>query len=229
MYILLLASGFQRRKGAVMDGIMVQWVWLPDSQTQFLKMLSYFKTRRALWPAFNLSLSTKEVIPTFSGTGCGNEGNDDSKWLLLSGWGWIKFSIGRLLSNVFDTISTIGFSLLKEFSENVVNGSDGFIDGSSEKVENGFNGWTGGEGFDGCDIGTVNSTGLFWKKLLVDGGCGWEDITSVNDDIGMGCGWEEANWLLLMVTPKDRDMIFTLLDTKTFEDWRQNQSTKLKD
>lgn len=66
-------------------------------------MLSSIALSRSL-PAFTLSLSMKEAGPTSTGTGCGNEEPTPGLLSRVSGADSI------VLSNVFETTSTIGFS-----------------------------------------------------------------------------------------------------------------------
>ena len=70
-------------------------------------MLSSISLSRSL-PAFTLSLSMKEAGPTSTGTGRGNDDPEPRPGLLSAGR--MSGSDSIVLSNVFDTTSTIGFS-----------------------------------------------------------------------------------------------------------------------
>ena len=106
------------------------------------------------------------VMPTLTGTGCGND--EPETILLLSELGRIKFSDCIVLSNVFDTTSTIGFS------ENVVKGLGCCCGGIEGKLENVTTGWD-------CDEVSENDDEL---------GSDEEKL-----DTGTGCGAELENWL----------------------------------
>lgn len=80
---------------------------LQRSAGRWASMLSSISLSRSL-PAFTLSLSMKEAGPTSTGTGRGNDDPEPRPGLLSAGR--MSGSDSIVLSNVFDTTSTIGFS-----------------------------------------------------------------------------------------------------------------------
>jgi len=148
------------------------WMWRVSSLHKSCGISNFpssISLLTSLIPAFTRSLSINDgtECSEFTGTGCGmdNVDEDSGKMTLLPEDGRSRFSDGTVLSKLFDTISTIGFS-------EKVEAGRGWGWEAENSLEAGKTPWENGVGFggSGCGWGWSDGGGGWLMKGLGGGG-----------------------------------------------------------